>query len=839
MNISEYISAVKIKYLSLVFIVSAVFCCTAVQNASAYIEPEDEMLNFGIIAEKIDTSRTVTFAEYSAMIMRSIGCSDMLVPNEGDKWYSASMKSAEELGFYTVFSKAVDAEKNIKAKYALEMTAAALGYGAVIKQTEDAWYTEAIRLGLSKGVNVSGDDELTREDAYIILHNALSTNLCVMNGRGYSISRDTLEDRLLKLRDSEYLLGIVEASYEASISGGCTEKGEVRIGGELFKAGDIDVSDYLGSYVRFFIKVNADGYKEIKWIEPHKNNKTIYLGENSGKNIKNGRLYYYDEDNKSKNLQLSDGLITLYNNRPTPRLLDEVMTDEARIKLTDNNGDGRYDIAEVTEIESYVVKNIYPQQGQIIFEYATDGKKRLDTVYTSVYDYYDKDGNPIDISDIKSGDALSVISDENGEYVQIYKTEAPFEGAASAKGNKKVTVNSEEYRYIGDSSIVTVGEKSTFCKDLWGQIFYARKEFDSYIYIRKIYEGEVPDSVYIDTFDGAEFNTYKISSSVSINGMRKKTADDIIGAVNVKTLASISLNSSDEVSKIELADEYAKRGYRTYCENDFGFVDYEDKVLKPFACDTNRTKIFFVPVTDKKEDYFNIFELDNDEDYMVTGFDYDSRINRVRAVLVEMDPEEPLRSGFSKSSEFMAVNEISTAITDDDEAVYVAEGICGGEEITIAASQRQSVFNELSTVDKGDVIQFVRNMNGEIGLVRKVMDFSELGGYYYDDSDYRSIELYAPASEVNRDVMTNVKKYLVNEIKCRVDGRDISSCVSASEKSVPNTDNKGFNNYFLYSDGGYEKGNIDSVIDSYGELGSDLYIWSNNDDVKFVTIINK
>ncbi len=842
MNISKRYSVRKSGFWKKIKCMSAVLatvtmCCAAVQSVSAYITPEDEMLNFGIIAEKIDTSRTVTFAEYSAMIMRAVGFDDMLISNESEKWYTASMKSAEELGFYSVFSNAVEAEKNISAEYALSMTTAALGYSAMTPRTLEAWYNEAVSLGLSKGITAKRNGELTREDAYMIIHNALNTNLCVSDGRGWRISSDTLEDRLMSLKDSEYMLGIVEATSTAAISGNCTEKGEVRIGGEVFGTGDIDMAGYLGSYVRIFIQTDNNGYKTIKWIEPYKNNSVIYLDEDSDITLENDRLYYYEESRK--HLQLSDALITLYNNRPTPRQLSEFLTGENRIRLTDNNGDSKYDIAEVTGIESYVVKNIYPEQGQIIFEYATDGKKRLDTDYASDYEYYDADKTPIELGDIKPGDALSVIADENWDYVQIYKTETPFEGTATAKGSDKITVNSEVYKYICDSSFVQTGENNTFYTDLWGRIFYSRDEFDDYEYIRKVYEGNVPDSVYINTFDGAEFNTYMLSSKVSVNGARKKTAQDIINAVKTKTLASITLNSNNEVTKIETADEYASRGYRTYCENDFGFVDYEDKILKPFACDENRTKVFCVPVSDNKEDYFNIFELDNDEDYIVTGFDYDSRINRVRAVVVEIDPEKPLQSGFGDSSEFMAVNEISTTLTDNDEATYAVDGICQGKEVSLTAAQRQNVFNVLSTVQTGDVIQFVKNMNGEIGLVRKVMDFSELGGYYYDDTNYKNIELFAPASQINKDVMTNVKKYLVNEIKCSVDGRDISSCVSASEERIPNTDNKGFSNYFLYTDKSYKTGNIDSIIDNYGGKGSDLYIWSNGDDVKFITIINQ
>lgn len=836
MNISKHIK----KEIAAALAVSVIFCGMAAEAKTGFINTEDEMLNFGIIAEKVDLSRTVTFAEYSTMLMRAIGLEEMTKPAEGVKWYEAGMKAAAGIGLYDTFENAVAAEQPINSEYALSMTASALGYGYITDKTFDALYAQAMRLGLSVGINAKQGSSLTREEAYGILHNALGTNLCVIGKSGYGISNDTLEDRLMNMKDSEYMLGIAEADETSSISGGCTDKGKVRIGGELFETGDVDVSGYIGSYVRFFVQSDRRGTKTIKWIEPHKDNEIMFFDEDSDVSFEAGKLLYYDENGTRKNIKLSDGLITIYNNRPTPDILSDVTDTHCRMKLTDNNGDGEYDVADVTKIESYVIKNIYPRQGQMILEYATDGKSRLNVNDYDEYSCYDAEGNKAELSDISAGDAISVTADANREYIQIRLAEAPFEGTATGRKNSEVTINSETYKYICDSKTITVGTKSTFYKDVWGRIFYSREGFDDYVYIRQVYEGEEPGSAYISTFEGEDgFNTYRLSDKVKIDDAVRRNFAEVQNVLKEGTPATITVGGDSEVKTIKTAQKYAQRGLRTYCENDFGFVDYENKILKPFACDKNRTKVFFVPTTNEKDDYFNIFTLDDDEDYIVTGYDYDEDINRVRAAVIEINPDKPLQSGFSKSSDFMAVNEISTMVTDKDDITYAVTGISGGEEITLTASQRQNVFNELSTVDKGDVIQFVKNMNGEIGLVRKVLDFSELDEYYYDDTDYKSIKLYASASEVKKDVMTNIKKYLVNEIICNTDGREISSCVSASEEKIPNTGNDGFDNYFLYSDKRYEKGNIDSIIDGVGDSCSDLYIWSVGDDVKFITIINK
>lgn len=816
-------------------------------GAQARVYPasvEEEMLNFGIIVETVDMQNSVTFAEYTAMVMRAAGLGSMITAKEGESWYAAHMKAAKELGLYSAFENEVNAEEKIKFEYAVAMTAAILGYSAVTERTLEAWYAEGMRLGLVNGVSAQRGEVLNRADSYKLIHNALGTKICETDANGYSrISDETLEDKLMGLRGSEYLEGIVEATENASISGDCAPEGTVRINDEIFAAGDTKADEYLGSRVRFLSEESGNKfYETIIWIEPHKDNKILELDEYTEKNIRDGNLYYKNDRNTEKRIKLANAPIVVYNNRLTAKSFEEIISDDRRVKLTDNDGDGVYDIADVTAIESCVVEKAYQSQGQFVLEYATDGRKRLKTDnQDTVYEYYDADGNVIAPETIKEGDAISVIADESGECMKIYRLNSAFEGKLKTYDGQEheVSVDSEQYKYVEGAVLPSVGVQSTFYKDLWGRIFYSKESFDSYVYIRRVYSGEDSESAYINTFEGSGgFKTYKLSGKVRIDGASAKNAAEIINMLKSGGAASIELDSSGEVKRIDTAEVYAEKGYRTYCENDFGFVDYEDKKLVPFACDKERTAVFFVPTTDNKDDYFNIFELDNDEDYVVTGFDYDERINRVRAIVIEVDPDKPLKSGFGESSRFMAVSGIRQAVSGD-EVTYEVTGICGGEEITLAAAQRQSVLNVLSEVKSGDVIQLVCNWNGEIGLVRQVMDYSELNEYYYDNVDNKNTKLYASAYEVNSEVMTNAKKYLVHEIKCSVDGASVSSCLSASEEKISGTDNKGFNNYFLYNKRTkkYEQGSIDSIITTEdGANASDLFIWSQNGDAKFIVI---
>ena len=136
------------------------------------------------------------------------------------------------------------------------------------------------------------------------------------------------------------------------------------------------------------------------------------------------------------------------------------------------------------------------------------------------------------------------------------------------------------------------------------------------------------------------------------------------------------------------------------------------------------------------------------------------------------------------------------------------------------------------------MIQLVLNWENEIALVAKVMDKSALSGYYYDNSDYKNVSLYGEALKVNRGVMTNLRKYLVNEIICAPNGNEIKVTVPASMVKVSGTTNKGFGNYFIYDSEtkSFRNGTAGTIVteDYAAGYATPLYIGIRNGETKFI-----
>lgn len=843
-------------------ILTVLLTVSAVNSFAAAVKTgetaEEKMLNFSIIREARPLDEEVTCAQYSAMLVRALGLDEVALSYTDGDWSQGYVALAEKLRFYQSLPDSITPHETITVENAVVMTVAALGYDVTAGKSAAEQYNVGIRIGLYQGVSAPAKEVLVRADAYSIISNALDTDLCVSenyaaDGR-YMIDKDnTLMSMLLDLKDRVYYEGVVEASHAVSLTGAKVKDGEVMIDGTSFYAGDSGAERFVGSRVSFYADYENDSdYGEIQWISPHRKNSSISLDETADKAIAEGKLEYYPDEAsaKTETFSIEPSAQVMFNNRPLGRPLVNEDVEDNRITLIDNDADEVYDVLLITEIESYLVKRCYPEQDFIAFEdsaaYQRGGLEFETGDKDYVYEFYDEAGERIELEDIGTGDAVSVIAGKDMKYVALHRLADPVSGRVTeySEADLSVLVDSQPYALVKGAPAIEAGADGNFYIDLWGRIFDVRESVDSYVYISGVDQKKgISQQALIRVFTNDNgFVTYETAENVTIDGDRIKGSDDVMTYLRADAVANISVNAEGRVSRIDYAEVYGERGSRTYVEHDFGFTDYTDKVLTPFACGKGQTAVFFIPKSGLEDEYFNTFPLNDDEDYIVTGYDLDERSGKVRAVTVEMDVRHPTSVGFGSSSKFLAVNSVRQ-IYSGDSSTYKLEGICEGETVTLQAAQVQSVFNVLSTLDKGDVLQFVLNWDGEIGLARKALDYSTLSKSYYDTSDNENTQLFAPVAKVNENVMTNFRKYLAHEVICEVDGTGkVPSTVSASEEKVSGTDDDGFNNYFVYDAKRkmYRAGSIDSIISS--EYGADepsrVFILSQGGTVKFITIIN-
>jgi hypothetical protein len=92
-------------------------------------------------------------------------------------------------------------------------------------------------------------------------------------------------------------------------------------------------------------------------------------------------------------------------------------------------------------------------------------------------------------------------------------------------------------------------------------------------------------------------------------------------------------------------------------------------------------------------------------------------------------------SAIADDAMFVIIKEITEEINDDDEAYYVIEGYCNGEEITYETVAADEFDFEPDTILEGDVIEVGFDKDNLVNDV-KVIEFSDYDAEYdYEDED--------------------------------------------------------------------------------------------------------
>lgn len=810
-----------------------------------YEKVQARLVNLDIIKEKVPKDNVVTNAEYITMLIRSLGMDGMVKTSSGGFWADGYIELADSLGLCD-YCDAFQPTDPVNLKNALIMAAATLGYGNA--QKGDALYETAVKLNLADKAEIASAAALTRGGVCVIVYNMLDTDICVPDSLSgsditYKIEKGhTLLDDLFNITDRKYYEGIVEASFITSIYGSTDcRRDEVIINGTRFKTGSTAAQNYIGEYVCFYVdsENDADG-GAIRHIALHKKNKTVKI---SSHDIEQGSLQTvtYTENGKRKKLEL-DNPAYLKNNKAVTQYAQMPLDySQGSFVFVDNDGDDRYEVVIGTYIQSYIVDECFADDGILSFsDDAGCGGIEIDSDNDDLWQIvYDENANAADLSCIKKGDAVSLIKSDDGTFTAVYRCAPPFTGTITSinAADKLVEIDSKEYKYTDAAGSLSVGDSGRFYEDINGELFRMQTDYEDYVYIYKKGRAKgISQKAEIRIYDGNGFLNYTLSSKPKIDGV-SRDADAAYNAIAENSVAVITVNKSGEVSKLDSGDNYAAKAERVYVENDKGFCDYNEKTAEPFVYDDN-TKMFFVPKSGIEEDFFNTFPLTDDTEYETMAFDKDEQSGCAAACVVVMDCDDPISEGFNAASEIMAVNSVRALRDEDGDYTYEVSGICGREEVSFTAAQKQTVFNVLSDVESGDVIQFVLNWENEIALVSKVMDKSALSGYYYDNSDYRNVSLYGEALKVNRGVMTNLKKYLVNEIICAPNGNEIKVTVPASMEKVSGTTNKGFGNYFIYDSEtkSFRNGTAGTIVteDYAAGYATPLYIGIRNGETKFI-----
>ena len=618
---------------------------------------------------------------------------------------------------------------------AIRGTVRALGYGIDLENDED-YISKAIRLGLLKGITYGDNDEkLSREQAVMLLYNALKTPPVLWNGSArYSKSNTNVLEGQKKIQKRK---GQVTAtSYGSLSSNDVTNDGYTEIDGVLYKTQDVSINSFLGYGVCYYINEENEiiAYSLLdKGAEPITISPENMLTSKSDYN--NGKIVYDNGEAKEKTVKFNFDFMA-FNGFRTDISYETLIGPDIYVTLYDSDEDRIYDTALIEKYSYIIVKSVNAQ------------KEVIQGIYGEVLDLSGVDkailyraGERVDISEVKVGNTLSVLESRNGKYVRAYIRTVKLKG--------KVTSIFDDEIIIQDGSYIMARSFSDMCAN--GLAQYPNLGMEGTFYLGRNYEiigftANIAAKQYAymysggwsdDISDTAWFKLYtddgrfiKCESSenmrVKINGSTQRIKQSDFntifcpGGTFEECVVLVDFNNDGSVKRID-------KDVRLDVETTVGSFN-GGKILCGSYPITSDTKFFSIPEDRKDYECYGI-QMDlvegdtrpnsSDVKYHMRFYELNDMNSPEVVVVYQSDKDDSKQTVITKAPTI--VNEIRQ-VYDEQENEVKTKLFLGvdnqerGFEISDNVSMEnmqpgQSSFTDLT---RGDIILYATNVRGQI-----------------------------------------------------------------------------------------------------------------------------
>ena len=710
--------------------------------------------NFG----NFNPQNPITRGEFACLAARLLGIeqsggaehfSD--VPEEHFAYSAISLLT--EAGLVNGFEGNFYPNDNISSAEAVKIAVNLLGYGVKAELRggyPGGYMAMASEIGLKTDPNAS--EKITRESAAELIYSTLSKNMLEQTTFGDRYEYDILKGNTIlnKYRKISEARGIITNNKNTLLEGTTPiSDGMVEINGARYFTGKTNAESLLGYNIKFYYSYDDDNNNTLLYVEPY-NTSTTALNGDDIQRLAGNRLYYSDEGDKERSINLDDNAKIIFNKGYLGKLSSGAyngmfagLTGDTSLEFIDNNDDGRYDIVIFTEFETYVVE-YYNQNEMIIFDKTGKSLDVSDINNIEISQYtLTKNGEKISVDDIKEWDVLTILKGD--DFVEIHNTRRPVAGPIS----EIYTNKSKTYAIIDEKSYLVsenIKDKlqfsiNTYYQDINGRLCAQKNTTEilgEYGYAVGIMADKTDLGDYlmkIFTKNG-EMKIFKLPA-------KYHTADfgfyDGSGEF-APQIIKFSSNSEDKITEITTKMWNSGSGTEKITES---FVSSQAQYLggnlnyftSGFYSTTRDTVIFRVPAPNlPSEDYdYNILQgFNNKESYNIKIYDADP-FNVSGAVVVQSSGDTYLPWDLP-----IFVYEKTTLATDGDKIVKKLYGYENGvyrgyildDNVAINRSNwwqtdsvTANIFNtkQLDDLKTGDIIHIKLNEREQITVVHLVL----------------------------------------------------------------------------------------------------------------------
>ena len=617
---------------------------------------------------------------------------------------------------------------------AIKMLVCAMGYDNLAEADGGfpyGYFNVANKLELCK--NADFESGLTVAEAGEIIYKALLTNMysfdTIKNDRlSFSQSDDTLLKVYWKIEEKE---GTVQAVYGGSIlSDAVLNKNEAFVEYTKYSvAPEVDMSEYLGNYVKFFYRTDRVGIaNEIIHIEKQGSLPDLVINAADYESYDDKKIGYYGSTDKVMYKKLKNPIV-VYNGEILGENVSSVMNsiDKGKITLKDSDDDGIFDVLLVEDYRIFVI-SAFNKETNSMFD-------KIGFLSSVCFDDFDcvtvlnTIGEELNYKDLAVGQVLSVSASKNKRFIKIILESNTVQGTLDAliRDNNllKISVSGAEYEvdnmfvnYLEER--VKVGQEYTFTIDSFGKVSYLILGDDDwkYGYIIDIDNEYISHLTKIKLVTATgEVKTFDCAKNVVIDG-KKRTGEDIRNNLVLSDgtfYQVIRYITGDELIKRIDTDKIVEDDVKTSMQDIFSGNNRVrrwcgDKRLGNKALLNSATVVFCRPDADDDIEDSNVYvmkynQLVSDKIYISDAYKDGTLESYAGAVVVYYD----LVSGIDAVERPFMVERIYRAVYND-ELVTAIEGFEAGSKKTVYDDEEM----DFSNVSKGDILIFAYDRDGTL-----------------------------------------------------------------------------------------------------------------------------
>lgn len=824
--------------LAFILILSIMPSVFAAENYSDSISRVSAIGIMGDVADgNFRPDDTITRAEFATIVCRVLGLDKRAAKNTSftdvpsDHWASGYIDTANSLGLVNGKGNGIfDPEADVTFEEAAKILVCAVEYDEVMSDlTFPASYlSQASILGITHGV--SGDDgNLTRAEVAKLIDNTLDVKPIepVYGSGNQKISSQTLYEKLIKINDADLFSGVLTQTENITLTLGAElEEDIIVVDGRKFITQE-DFDKYLGMRVNVYYEESSNTPKVIG-LTPDGSSNKIFSVSAKDSVLTTSELKYYDENNNEKTLRIEGGAFFNHNGDPisSPLGLNVML---GSYTLINNDSDSLYDVVLIESAQSFIVESVNEANAALFFKdnktyNGRDGFALDLDDEDKTYIIKNKNGDTIEFSDIKPGDALSIVGNAGDTYVRLMVNNEIKSGKIAEIGsNDEIWIGEESY-YVGRDILGNLmfspylDLSGDFVIDAFGYCIGLASDIEDeftygYIadaavtqgmeasFIIKVVTGNEPEKevkkvsgdetiYYHLQNDGLKVFTLAEKVSYALNPLdargTKMSVSNILPEMVKGKIAGFTLNSEGKIDALNVYSVPANLSSHEFNASIFSFGGIS--VTRGFIKGDN-TQVVCVPNTYRMDDDYGLkVTLTDKSSYKVYGIKgrYVNERDTLEAysepadiIIVKTEMDSSMPPSIPLDNSICIIGKVSASISSDGEEVYKAELLNGQNKEIYEVPADSRAYASMPSIRKGDLVQFVTNSLNEITAIRKLASVQGLDSYtdaeniygIIDDVKYRMYDYYS--NEMIDLVKVNVGSRISNIKLFKDEGQNV------------------------------------------------------------------